>query len=240
MQVDALVVALRPRSMMEAADLGVRLVQANARSIWSTFAPVYGVVLALALAMPGNAVWLPALVIFCFKPWFDRSLLFALSRAVFGQPTTLADLWRVRGSVWLRRLPSTFTILRLSPWRSFTLALDQLENQRGAALSARRRLLLGGQGTDAALMQFAFANLEFALVLGGWMLALWLAPPGHQNEAWAWIGRQMRSPLGVLPYAAVVLMVEPFYVGAGFAMYLNRRVQLEAWDVEQEFRHLFA
>ncbi len=41
-------------------------------------------------------------------------------------------------------------------------------------------------------------------------------------------------------HAAAVLFVEPFYVAAGFAMYLNRRVELEAWDVEQDLRHAFA
>jgi thiosulfate reductase cytochrome b subunit len=44
---------------------------------------------------------------------------------------------------------------------------------------------------------------------------------------------------GLLVYAGVVLMLEPFYVASGFAMYLNRRVELEAWDVEQEFRRAF-
>jgi hypothetical protein len=34
-------------------------------------------------------------------------------------------------------------------------------------------------------------------------------------------------------------VLEPFYVAAGFAMYLNRRVELEAWDIEQEFRRGF-
>jgi len=41
-------------------------------------------------------------------------------------------------------------------------------------------------------------------------------------------------------YAAAVAFIEPFYVAAGFGMYLNRRVELEAWDVEQEFRRAFA
>jgi hypothetical protein len=41
-------------------------------------------------------------------------------------------------------------------------------------------------------------------------------------------------------YSAVVLFVEPFYVASGFALYLNRRVELEAWDIEQEFRRAFA
>ena len=40
-------------------------------------------------------------------------------------------------------------------------------------------------------------------------------------------------------YALVVLFLEPFYVAAGFALYLNRRAQLEAWDIEQELRRAF-
>jgi hypothetical protein len=41
-------------------------------------------------------------------------------------------------------------------------------------------------------------------------------------------------------YAMAVLFLEPFYVGAGFAIYLNRRAELEAWDIEQEFRRAFS
>jgi len=33
-------------------------------------------------------------------------------------------------------------------------------------------------------------------------------------------------------------IVEPFFVGAGFALYLNRRTQLEAWDIELAFRRI--
>ncbi len=49
-----------------------------------------------------------------------------------------------------------------------------------------------------------------------------------------------RTAIVLLCFAAAVLVVEPFFVGAGFAMYLNRRVELEAWDIEQEFRLAFA
>ena len=41
-------------------------------------------------------------------------------------------------------------------------------------------------------------------------------------------------------YAIVIAFLEPFYVAAGFAMYLNRRAELEAWDVEQELRRAFS
>jgi len=43
-----------------------------------------------------------------------------------------------------------------------------------------------------------------------------------------------------LTYAAAVGFVEPFFVAAGFALYLSRRAELEAWDIEQEFRRAFA
>ncbi len=40
-------------------------------------------------------------------------------------------------------------------------------------------------------------------------------------------------------YVIAVLIIEPFFVAAGFAMYLNRRAELEAWDIEQEFKRAF-
>ncbi|HUG24106.1 MAG TPA: hypothetical protein VMN83_16400, partial [Albitalea sp.] len=73
MQVDALAITLRPRPMLEAADLGVRLVQASARSVWASVVPVHLAIVALALATLGIGGWLPGLVIFWLKPWLDRS-----------------------------------------------------------------------------------------------------------------------------------------------------------------------
>jgi hypothetical protein len=240
MRIDALVVTLRPRSMWEAADLGIRVVQANARSVWVTIWPMFLLVYGLAWATGEIASWLPTLVIFWCKPWLDRSVLFVLARAVFGESTRFADLWRARANVlWIRPF-ATFTTLRISPWRSFTLALDQLEGQRGGALRARRATVLRGQSGAAAMLQFAFANLELFFVLGILSLVIWFAPEGRHGEAFHWFAKDSWSMLKNLPYCAVVLFLEPFFVGAGFAMYLNRRVQLEAWDVEQEFRHVFA
>jgi hypothetical protein len=54
---------------------------------------------------------------------------------------------------------------------------------------------------------------------------------------------EMPAVLGIasfVAYSSAVLLLEPFYVAAGFAMYLNRRAELEAWDIEQEFRRAFA
>ena len=39
-------------------------------------------------------------------------------------------------------------------------------------------------------------------------------------------------------YFLAVAAISPFYVGAGFAAYLNRRTQLEAWDIEIAFKRI--
>ena len=113
MKIEAIAVQLRPRSMSEATDLGVRLVQANARSVWATYTPVWAVVALIALACGSISPWLPAWVIFCIKPWLDRTLLFVLSRAVFGTPTRLRDVWAAQRTVWWQQLLSTLTWRRL-------------------------------------------------------------------------------------------------------------------------------
>jgi hypothetical protein len=244
MQVDALRIRLRPRSMTEAADLGVRMVQANARSVWMSVLPATLLSLALALACAPIAPWLPLLLVFWLKPWIDRSILFALSRAVFGQSTGMADLWQARATVLAGGLFSALTRQRFSAWRSFTQPIDQLEGLRAPERRARRRVLLNGQRGHVALMQFAFGNIEFALLAGMLALTAWFAPADHHGDAFNWLVRNEGDRLGAaietVVYAAVVLVVEPFYAAAGFAMYLNRRVQLEAWDVEQEFRRAFS
>ena len=54
---------------------------------------------------------------------------------------------------------------------------------------------------------------------------------GEDTPAWAWIG------FNLLAWLAMTL-ISPFYSGAGFGLYLNRRTELEAWDIELTFRRL--
>lgn len=243
MQVDALAIALRPRPMTEAADLGQRLVQFHARSVWRCYAPVWAALMLLALATVEIAGWLPGLIVFWLKPWLDRCLLFVLSRAVFGEATRWADLWAARAEVFAGALLHTLTVMRLSPWRAFTQPIAQLEGQRGSARRKRRAVMLASQRGAAGALQFVYANLEMIVLIALIALIGWFLPDALKAEA----GRLFRDGESMalqaaftLGYGLVVLVLEPFYVASGFAMYLNRRVELEAWDIEQEFRHAFA
>jgi hypothetical protein len=67
--------------------------------------------------------------------------------------------------------------------------------------------------------------------------------PETVRAGWAMIGQ--RTPWWAMAVWnffvwVAVSVVEPFFVGAGFGLYLNRRTQIEAWDVEIAFRKLRA
>ena len=87
MKVDAIRLDLRPRGMFEAADLGVRLVSAHLRAVWSSCAPVYAFVLLVAGAAFAFGTFWGVLTLIWLKPWLDRSILFVLARLVFGEET---------------------------------------------------------------------------------------------------------------------------------------------------------
>ena len=132
--------------------------------------------------------------------------------------------------------------MRLSASRSFKLPIVQLEGLSGRAQRDRvRQLTLRHRGVARA-MTLAFANAELALVLERTHAAC------DARAACPWVRERWLSDLAAahaglvssIAYAAAVAFLEPFYVAAGFGLYLNRRVELEAWDIEQEFRSAFA
>jgi len=68
-----------------------------------------------------------------------------------------------------------------------------------------------------------------------------------EEMSWSWLEFQLTSSLGdltpviqfILIYQIIVItLVEPFFVGAGFGLYLNARSILEGWDVELSFRRI--
>lgn len=248
MQVDALALKLRPRSYLEAADLGVRLCQhcygAVLQCYLTPLVPVTLACMSFAALVPRYTA-LGLLALWWLKPWLDRPVLFALSRAAFGQHVGRRDFWREQRTVLWGQLLRTLTLRRLSPWRSFTQPVYQLEGQRGRAQTKRVRMVRGPRTLIAGTLTVLFMLTEMCFGLGLVSLTFWLAPRGYSpnldelllfsSSAPVWAG-----PLLVAAYAAVLALCEPFYVAAGFGMYLNRRVELEAWDIEQEFRRAFA
>ncbi|MFL6549948.1 MAG: hypothetical protein ACJ8OJ_14750 [Povalibacter sp.] len=242
MQVDAFAIRLRRRSHLEAADLGVRLCQSVARSVFTCYWLVLAPIAVFCLASFEIAEWLPSLALWWMKPWLDRTILFVLARAAFGQKTTVRDLWNAQRQVWWSQWLRSLTTRRLSPWRSYTQPIYQLEGQTGSKLRRRVAQIRRNHTGTPLLMTSAFGLVEMVLFLALVSLLYWFAPPGYELnivELFQGNGPKEIQFASAVAYTLVIGFLEPFYVAAGFAMYLNRRVELEAWDIEQEFRRAF-
>jgi hypothetical protein len=241
--VDTLAVRLRPRTPNEAIDLGVRLCQSAAPSVYRCYLIAYLPVIAIAIASTELIGWYATIVIWWMKPWLDRTILFVLSRAAFGQSTTVADLWRAQWRVWWRPLLFSVTVRRLSLWRSLTEPVYLLED--GPAIGSGPRIVQIRNRVvgSAFMMTQSFVMAELAIYMALFSLFFWFAPTGMAMDLSQLFVDEVPTMLGIAnftAYSVAIFLIEPFYVAAGFAMYLNRRAELEAWDIEQEFKRAFA
>jgi hypothetical protein len=242
-RVDSLALQMRRRAPQEAADLGVRLCQTVAGPVYRCYLLVAVPIAIVGLALYEVATWLPIFILWLSKPWLDRTVLFVLSRAAFGQSTTVSDLWRRQRDVWWHQFLLTWTWRRLSPWRSFTQPIYQLEGLGFFQLRQRAQQLRRRHSGAAFMTTHAFVFAEFGIMLAFVMITILFATPEGDVDLARFFSEgtaDFWKILASVAYAVAVLFVEPFYVAAGFGMYLSRRAELEAWDIEQEFRRAFA
>jgi hypothetical protein len=247
LRLTALAVTLRRRSPWEATDLGLAMLQRWWRPVYAAHALIL-VPIALILVTLGwafDAVWVAIFVFWWLEPLYDRVVLHVLSRAVFGEvPSALSVLrsWKD----WTSGLVAALTWYRISFARSFNLPVRQLEGQRGRAARERRRVLGRRASGQAVWLTVVWLHFEFALLWSAGAMAGLLLPaqleraPGGEE---AFLGGlreilQMTSVADALVYAAVIFFLEPFYVAAGFGLYLNRRTLLEGWDIEVALRRI--
>ena len=249
MRVEGLTVALRPRSSWEATDLGFALVRRHAGTIWRAWVlvtlPVF-LLLNLAGALL-DLVGLAMILFWWLKPVFDRVPLFILSRAVFGAAPGVAETVRAQASWGWRSMFAWLTWRRLHPARGLVLPVDLLEGLKGSRRSERVRVLQRAASGTSALTTLVAVNMEAMLSLSIVALLVMFVPIEFLSAASkaVWQDVLLDMPLWAqllqnLFYWIAMSVVEPFFVGAGFGLYLNRRTQLEAWDVELAFRRLAA
>ncbi len=246
MDLERVTVEVRPRLAWEAIDLGLPLVRAWARAIYLPWlAVVLPVWVAVLVAFRHNPGW-GFLVLAWLKPAWDVLPLFVVSRALFGSTPTPRETLAAFPRLLLKVAPAyLFFLERLDPARSFDLPVRVLEDLGGAARWRRLRVLRRASGGQATALTFACSMMESLLLLALLSLALLLVP---QERLPDWLGSAagpFSGPtpswfellLGLLWFVAVSV-VEPFYVAAGFTLYLNRRTSLEGWDIELAFRRL--
>jgi hypothetical protein len=236
-------IALRRRTPWEAMDLGLAMLQRWWRQ---AYVPHLLVGVLAALAGWGLSLWtgkalVALLFVWWLKPLYDRVVLHVLSRAVFGEvqsPRHVLAAWRE----WLGTgLFMALSFGRFDTARSFNLPVRQLEGQRGRPARERRGVL--GRRVSSYATWLTVVCVHFELVLYwslGRLTSLFLPAKALEGRDFtaAFLAGDLFGYDDVLAYVAAVLLLEPFYVAAGFALYLNRRTLLEGWDIEVALRKI--
>ncbi len=228
-------------------DLGAAMLRQWWRPVFGAWLAVY---LPVAVMLHAALYEYPALALaalWWLKPAFDRVVLHVLAGAVFGDAPTVRATVRGFPRYALRGLLASLTLFRFDLARSFNLPIWQLEDLSGGVARKRAQVLHRRARSQAVWLTLIGAHFEWVLffsVIGLVDMIL----PSYASSDWGWTALFSRS--GDVPlwrelfnhacYVIAVSVVEPFYVAAGFALYLNRRTQLEAWDVELQLRKLEA
>jgi hypothetical protein len=238
MELDRAAAVLRPRRSWEGVDLGFTLARLWFPTLWLLWWLGILVLALPALALVGGQAdwWL--VLVWWFKPLYEAPLVFWSSRALFGEPVALRDVGVIFRSAWTRRLLPYLLWRRLSVSRSFNLPIVLLEGLHGTAVRRRRRVLIEGDGTPAWLTLICY-HFE-AILWGGLLLGLYfLIPAGLPDiDLAAAVTDEQSWPywLSSACYLLAASVIAPFYICGGFALYIGRRTELEAWDLELAFR----
>jgi hypothetical protein len=240
MDLAKLSINLRPRNPWEGIDLGFVLARHWFLPLWllwmATALPLF-LLLNLLLPIPS---WLAGLLAWWCKPLYEPPLLFWLGRVVFAERPGIMEIRRQWPQIVLPQLFANLTWRRFSASRSFVMPVAVLEGLRRKPRQSRIQVL-SRQQHGAGWLTMIGIHFELILELSFLLLLVMLLPEELQ---WLDLETFLFDPLGwqqgLQQLTALLAMsaIAPFYVAAGFGLYLTRRSQLEAWDVELGLRRL--
>ena len=246
MDLEKVTAKIRPRRGWEAIDLGISLAQKHAVVLYKIW---FAISFPLFLILTGffhDSPEIMIIILWWLKPILERPLLHFLSRELFGEGLSAQQCIKATYSVAKIQWFLSLTIRRLSFTRSFDLPLIQLEGLKGHARTKRLRVIHSGDSGNAVWLHIVFSLVESIMYLSSITLIYLMIPDIYLEnfDLWKWIIADVDSNFvafifNFLSYLAISL-VAPFYVACGFALYLNQRTHLEAWDIELAFKRLAA
>ncbi len=240
MRIEDLNVNVRPRSKWESVDLGVRMIQNWG---WSVYKPLLILLvpfwLLALLLLPVEKGFVFIVALWWLKPLWGRIPLYVISRAMFGKAPSTKETLKAIPGMMRHGFIGQLTVFRFSPNRALNMPVILLENLKGKARSKRARVI------NSRLLPFNFLLCCIFLALE-WVV-LFEGLPSFLDSLYP---EELLKPMGTMAvykytpyfqtgfYLLAVLILEPFFVAAGFALYLNTRTVLECWDIELAFKKM--
>ncbi|QQL45694.1 DUF4129 domain-containing protein [Sulfuriroseicoccus oceanibius] len=241
---------MRPRRTLEAVDLGVALVRRFAKPVFGAWAltvlPLWLMMAAVLWNYPGWALF----AIWFTKPLMDRVPLYVISRGLFGEVPPIREVVRAFPRMLVRNVFALTIANRMSMCGALLLPVVDLEGAQEKKARKERIQAIRRVGSGAGSVMWVFSLIESSMLIGLLIVGQMLLPEFLADEFSMGMSLLLEysDPTMLVPLLQVVLvgyivavsLVEPFYVGGGFGVYVNVRSIMEGWDIELEFRKLGA
>ncbi|MPV86939.1 hypothetical protein [Ostreibacterium oceani] len=197
--------------------------------------------LLLLLTFEQNWVAFIALLIpWWFKPYYERVVLFNVSRLIFGQSIGAIELLTsftqaAKNGLWLN-----LSLYRLSPSRSATMPVKLLEGLAGREYAERVKFLrIGSPSTGLTI---GLVHIEVLIYINCYILLTWLLPDYWLSNFFSNFyladTSVIANVINLFFYAVAMMTIGVFYTCAGFMLYLNRRIMNEGWSIEMAFKQM--
>lgn len=242
MNIDALSVKLRRRGLWEAVDLGFLLAQKHFLSLWLTWwVGVLPIAIILGAVFYQSPLWM-CFAVWFFKPLYENVMLSRLSQLIFGEKAPLRPIVASFKRANKGRLFYSLILSRLMLNRSFSSPVSLLEGQKGKPRKLRLSQLSMSMQNVTQFSTILLFLIEFGLIWAFILVFYTVFPSDFVDHSLsAILADELFLHWGFTLVACFVMsLIAPFYVCAGFALYLSRRTELEAWDIELSFKKLTA
>ena len=246
MQLEHVAAKLRPRGAWESVDLGLALLRSRRSVVGAAWLTSVVPVMAITLIVLRDHAALAVFALWWLRPMFERVPLWVLSRALFGAAPNAAEFLAELPRLWTQSPGRGLFLHRLHIARSLVQPVTVLERAERASTARRESALMRDSGV---VVITALLCLVFELVLTVSMSALiyYFTPteflpdfsrftdvgPLEFDYGWfVWVV----AASWIFAYS----ITGPVNAAAGFALYINRRMQLEGWDVDLAFQRIAA
>ncbi len=237
MDLDKLQVNASIRSGWQAVDLGFLMARAWWRPLYAaTLVPILPIAMLLLVVFAERPFW-ALFILWWLLPFWERLPLFIASRLQFDESP---GIWASMRAFPLKDVLPWLLWRRFSIQRAFDNPVTVLEELKGKQRRARLRVLHGKYSDVALGNQFVCFCFELIACLGLMILFDFFTPDALDLKIYDSFDEVTLAGEWIYTLAALaaMILVLPFHTMGGFALYLNRRIELEAWDIEISFRNL--
>jgi len=240
MDLSRITVKPRVRNSHESIDLGLIMAKSWWKPLYlSWFIPAFIFYCTLSIIFY-DSNWLALLLTWWLKPLWDRVPLYIASRKLFNDDVSVKEIIKALPKIYSTDIFAWLLWRRFSFTRSFDMPVTVLELQRHSQRRKRMDILHQGSSNAASWLTVVCVHLEAIVSIGVIGLLVLLIPEEVDINLMSmmidetFIADLLTNSLTFLSMS----LIAPFYTMAGFSLYINRRIKLEAWDIEIRFRHL--